>query len=396
MQMTLLVLLVPIALLLGAAATAWFLRSRTRQDGELKNQIAQWVQEHLRNSNEQFLQLASERLGHEQTKGQAAFSQNTQQIENALKQMSVTMDTYSRLVRDFEKERTAQYGNLQARMENEAKVTGKLQQTTDRLTSILGNVKLRGQWGERMAEDILRVSGLMEHVHYRRNRTQETSQSRPDYVFLLPNDWKVCMDVKFPLDNYLALVNSETAEGRDSFQAEFIRDVKDRIKEIVRRDYINADEQTLDCVILFIPNEQVFGFIQEAAPGLLDEAMRQKVILCSPFTLYAVLAIVRQSFEDFHFKQKAQEILGMIVGFQKDFETFKKRFEDLGSLLQKASAKYQEITDVSYKRLDGKISKIEEYRKGSTLGTIPSVELAPHPAAEQVPALPVAGSPTGS
>lgn len=385
MQTVLFTLLLPLALLLGAAATAWFLRSRAQREGDLKNQMAAWVQEHLRHSNEQFLQLAAERLSHEQTKGQAVFAQNAQQIENALKHMSTNIDSYSRLVRDFEKERTEQYGNLQARIENEAKVTGKLQATTDRLTAILGNVKLRGQWGERMAQDILRVSGLIENVHYRKNKAQETTLSRPDYVFLLPSNWKVCMDVKFPFNNYLAMVNSETAEGREGFQADFVRDVKARIKEIVRRDYINADEQTLDCVILFIPNEQVFGFIQEAAPGLLDEAMQQKVILCSPFTLYAVLAIIRQSFEDFHFKQKAQEILGMIVGFQKDFETFKKRFEDLGLLLQKTSAKYQEITDISYKRLEGKISRIEEYRKGSPLGIAQTTEPLTE---EQVPALP--------
>lgn len=385
MQQTLLLLLVPLALIAGWIGATLMARSAgkhrdeetDRLKEELKNQFTGVAQEVLKNSNQQFLQLAGQRLDHEQTKAKAGLDQNKQAIDSSLRQMSETIEKYAALVKNFENDRNEKYGSLQSRLENTTQVTSKLQQTTDRLTSILGNVKLRGQWGERVAEDILRMSGFTEGTHYLKNKAQETVATRPDYVFLLPNAWKVCMDVKFPLDNYMALVNSETVQGRDSFQAEFIRDVKNRIKEITKRDYINTDEQTLDCVILFIPNEQVYGFIHEASPGLMDEAMKQRVILCSPFTLYAVLAIIRQSFEDFHFKKAAHEILSMIQGFQQDFDKFKSRFEDLGTQLQKASAKYQEITDVSYKRLDNRVRKIDEYRKGQ--GLLPQPDSAALP-----------------
>ncbi len=377
MQQTILWWLVPLALAAGAAGVWLFLRTGKKQRDmelallkeELKNHFAGVTQESLRNSGEQLLTLAAERFGREHSKAQADLAQNRIHVENSMGRMSLIIEKLSQQVKEFESDRSQKYGSLQAHMEGVAQGTGRLQQTVEHLSSILGNVKLRGQWGERMAEDILRVSGLVENIHYRKNKAQDTLSTRPDYVFLLPNDWKICMDVKFPLNNYLAYVNCRDERAQEALQAEFIRDVKNRIKEITRRDYIHPDEQTLDCVLLFIPNEQVYGFIHEAAPGLLDEAMRQKVILCSPFTLYAVLAVVRQSFDIFHFKKAAREILTMMQSFGQDFEKFKSRFADMGKLLEKASDKYHEITETSYKRLDSRVRNIDDYRKGNALLT---------------------------
>jgi len=166
------------------------------------------------------------------------------------------------------------------------------------------------------------------------------------------------------LDNYLKMVNAATEEDKARYKSEFLRDVKARIKEIQRRDYINPNEQTLDYVLLFIPNEQVYGFIHDAVPGLVDEALSQKVVLCSPFTLYAVLAVVRQAFENFHFTQATQEVLKLISSFAGVYEKFRERFTELGEKLAKVSELYHDISDVSFRRLDSAILKIDKVRKG--------------------------------
>ena len=75
------------------------------------------------------------------------------------------------------------------------------------------------------------------------------------------------------------------------------------IKQLTTRDYINPAENTVDYVIMFIPNEQVYSFINEADITIMDEALKQKVILCSPFTLYAVLAVIRQAIENFNLER---------------------------------------------------------------------------------------------
>ncbi|MCK7482267.1 MAG: DNA recombination protein RmuC [Candidatus Moduliflexus flocculans] len=170
-----------------------------------------------------------------------------------------------------------------------------LQDTADHLRQALVSTKARGQWGERMAEDVLRLAGFVEGVNYIKQTVLDMAASRPDYTFRLPQGLKVNMDVKFPLNSYLRYLEAGDEAARESHKAQFLRDVRTRIKEVTTRDYINPEEKTLDYVLVFIPNEQVYAFINENDSGIMDEALKAKVILCSPFTLFAILAIIRQS-----------------------------------------------------------------------------------------------------
>ncbi|HVE13192.1 MAG TPA: DNA recombination protein RmuC, partial [Elusimicrobiota bacterium] len=116
------------------------------------------------------------------------------------------------------------------------------------------------------------------------------------------------------------------------------------------------------------PNERVYAFILEAEPGILDEAMAQKVVMASPFSLYAILALVRQSFENFHFSQSMQDVLKKTAAFRQDFEKFQERFLKLGEQLEKSTALYREVAETSYRRLDQAFARIEALRLGGPAG----------------------------
>ena len=348
--------------LIIAITTIIFLLPRMRS--ELKNQFASLSQEALKENSEQFLTLAKERLKAEETAGVSELEQKRQAVETAIESLNKQLESYKLFVEKFEKDRDEKYGGLSSELKRAVEQTDKLRTTTDRLNNILGNVKLRGQWGERIAEDILRFCGFQEGIHYLKNKAQESSPTRPDYIFLLPGQRKVYMDVKFPYDKYLQFVNSQLEGERKLLQNDFVRAVKDRIRELQKRDYINPEEQTLDFVLLFFPNEQAYGFVHEVSPGLMDEAMGQHVVLCSPFTLYAVVSIIRQAHDNFYFEQAIREIVVKINDFMKTYDIFKTRFKELGLRLEEVNKKYSEIAETSYRLLDSKIRKIEEYRKG--------------------------------
>ncbi len=322
------------------------------------------------------LELAEQKFATERVKQSAELDEKRKAVETAVSRLSDQLKDYEKLMREFEAERGQKYGSLEKGLKDASETTQKLTATTEGLRSLLDNSRARGQWGERMADDILRASGLQENVQYLKNRAQETSASRPDFTFLLPDGHKLNMDVKFPLDNYLRLTNAQTDDERGRFKDQFLRDVKNRIKEIQKRDYINPEEKTLDYVLLFIPNEQVYGFIHEAVPGLVDEALAQKVVLCSPFTLYAVLSVVRQSFDNFHFARATQEVLSLISNFAAVYEKFRERFHKLGDELDKTRAAYDEISQTSFKRLDSAVAKIDKARKGESEKELPA---APKP-----------------
>ncbi len=310
------------------------------------------------------LDLAEQKFETERVRQKSELDEKKVAVETAVDKLSERLKGYEDLVRKFEADRATKYGSLEKGLKDATEQTAKLATSTEGLRSLMDNSRARGQWGERMADDILRASGLQEGTQYLKNRALDTSASRPDFTFLLPEGKKLNMDVKFPLDNWLRFAHAAGEEERAKFKKEFERDVKARIKEIQKRDYVSPEEGTLDYVLLFIPNEQVYGFIQEQFPGLVDEALSQKVVLCSPFTLYAVLGVVRQAFDHFHFTQATQEVLKLISQFGATYETFKTRFVDLGEKLGKLRELYDDIEQKSFKRLDASVAQIERVAKG--------------------------------
>ncbi|MCX5789656.1 MAG: DNA recombination protein RmuC [Elusimicrobia bacterium] len=326
---------------------------------ELRGQFALTAQEALGKATSQLLELATERLAGERTRAVAELDERRQAVETAVASLSERLKAADELVRQLEKDREQKFGSLEEQLKLSLASTDKLGTAAEGLRSLLANSRTRGQWGERMADDILRAAGLQEHIQYERNRAQDTAVTRPDFTFLMPDGRKLNMDVKFPLDNYVRMADAPTGPERERLKADFVRDARARVRELGTRDYVNPEEGTLDYVLCFIPNEQVYGFLNDAAPGLMDEALGRKVVLCSPSTLYAVLAVVRQAHDNFRFTRATREVSQLVAAFQKDFEKFRERFGKLGDQLGRTQDAYAEIAGASFKRLEQTVSKID-------------------------------------
>ena len=75
---------------------------------------------------------------------------------------------------------------LKTSLEENKSETEKLRDTTGKLREILSSSQKRGQWGERMVEDILQFVGLVEHINYKKQVVVESGE-KPDYTFFNPN-----------------------------------------------------------------------------------------------------------------------------------------------------------------------------------------------------------------
>jgi DNA recombination protein RmuC len=215
----------------------------------------------LRQNTSDFVQFANETLTRQVKTGEVELEGKKRLIDQTLDIMRGDLQKVENLMREFEQDRAAKFGAITAQLEETAKQTARLQDTTGKLQTALASAKIRGQWGERIAEDVLRLAGFIEGVNYLKQQTQAESSSRPDYTFLLPQDLKLNMDVKFPLDNYMKYAEEESEELRRTYKDQFLKDARNRIKEVTGRDYINPEENTVDYVVVFIPNEQVYSFI---------------------------------------------------------------------------------------------------------------------------------------
>jgi DNA recombination protein RmuC len=331
--------------------------------GRVKDSFGALSRDVLNANTGELLKLAREQLTSQVQSGEKDLEGKKKLIDQSLESMRGDLQKMQDLVAGFEKDRVQKYGELSAHLKTAAEQTAKLPDTANHLRQALVSTKARGLWGERMAEDVLQLAGFVEGVNYVKQKALEGAGSRPDYTFQLPQGRKVNMDVKFPMNSYLRYLETENDMEREVQKGQFLRDVRNRIKEVTTRDYINPEDETLDYVLVFIPNEQVYAFINQNDPVIIDEALRSKVILCSPFTLFAILAVIRQAMDNFSTARAANDMLRLIGGFNKEWEKFRESMDKMGRKIEDARDEFQKLSTTRRNKLERPLQKIEDLRR---------------------------------
>ena len=282
-------------------------------------------------------------------------------IDQQLASMTGELGKVADLVRELEHDRHRTFGQLTNELQRQHEGLNALSENTRQLREVLASSRARGQWGERMAEDVLRLAGFVEGINYRKQATL-ASAGRPDYTFLMPGGLVMHMDVKFPLDNYVRYLEAETDIERAQRRDQFLRDVRDRVKELTTRGYLDAGDETVDCLLLFIPNEQVYAFIQTHDRDAIDDAMRQKIVVCSPLTLYAVLAVVRQAVDNFRLERTSSEILGLLREFSLQWEKYSGQLDRVQQRFDGVAKEYAALMTTRHRALQRPLDKIDSLR----------------------------------
>jgi DNA recombination protein RmuC len=355
-------------------ATKRFLQEVLRQSEEHRDQEIEAILQRVKDAfgslsldvlsknNEAFLQLARESLT---THTQAASSElegKRQLIDRSIEGMRSELKKVEEMVASFERDREKKYGELAEQLKSTAEGTTKLQETTYQLREALSSQRARGQWGERMAEDVLRLAGFLEGINYQKQKTMDASGGRPDFTFFMPQGLRINMDVKFPFDNYIRYLETNEDGERARRKDRFLKDVRARVREITTREYINPEDNTLDFALLFIPNENVYAFVQEEDATLLDEALKARVILCSPLTLYAILAVIRQSVETFNLEKMTSQVLAHMAKFQKQWEAFIQSMDKMGKRIEDTKQEFDRLVSTRRNQLERPLREIEKLR----------------------------------
>jgi DNA recombination protein RmuC len=326
--------------------------------------------EQSRRDREESIKIAAENIaksGGEQLGSRAELIDNT--LRNLTGEMNQRIDALSKELQVLQQVNTSQYDNV-------GKAVEALARRTDNLSEILSSSQKRGQWGERVVEDMLRAVGFIEGVNYSKQDVNAVG-GRPDYKFLMPPDRVLFMDVKFPLDRYADHFNADNDALRQQAKTEFVRAVKGHVDALARRDYtLNAREEALDYVLMFLPNESISGFVHEADPGMIDYALSKKVVLCSPLALYSFLSVIRQATDSFHTEQTAASIMQQINKFNKEWQNYVKAVDEVKDVFHRLTDKVDSIgTDgTRFKKLNVPIKAIEKMRTKQGIAELPAGE----------------------
>jgi DNA recombination protein RmuC len=206
-----------------------------------------------------------------------------------------------------------------------------------RLEQALRPPKARGGFGELLLGNLLR--DMLPPDAYGLQHGFKGGE-RVDAVIKI--DRLVPVDAKFPLDNFVRLVETEDeAEGALHAKA-FERDVKIHVDAIASK-YVRPDEDTYDFALMYLPSESVYyELVCSKSGNLYRYALEKRVFPVSPTTFHAYLLVITLGLKGLQIEQHAQEVMAHCAGMAKNFDRFRAEFDTLGKHIGNAQAKYGE------------------------------------------------------
>ena len=342
-----------IGIALGAVIMLLLKRSNAPNQQQLKDAFGNLSKEALDQNIETFMKIAENKFGDLMKSSDAQLDEKKKLIDSSLGEMKKQLEGLNK-----------QTTELTGQMVESKKGITELADTTTQLRQILSSSQARGQWGERMVEDILSFIGLIEGINYEK-QSQEGSD-RPDFKFNLPDGKHINMDVKFPLSHYENFLASENETEQEAEKKAFLKDVRNHVKEISGRSYIDTNAGTVDYVLMFIPNESIYSFLNQEDHDLIDFSLGKKILLCSPVTLYAILSLIRQAVSNFHMEEKAGEVQKLVITFREQWEKFTEKLDALGKTLGTVSTHYESLTGPRRNALEKPMDKITELEMGQS------------------------------
>ena len=328
------------------------------------------VQEQLKNTTEILLRQRSEELD---KTNMAQMGAILTPLREVIKEMKDSMDDNKE---SFARSTSALGEQLRQMMT----VTNSLGSEAEKLSKALQTgPKVQGDFGEMKLRDLLDKFGFSVGLEYdvqyvmrdakgKVIRNDDTNDSmRPDVVLHYPEEKDVIIDAKASLTAFIGYVNATIDEERSRYLEDHVKSVRKHINELADKQYYryNMDgRQTLDFVIMFIPNEAAMQAALYKDPDLWSYAFNKKVFVTSEQNLYAVLRMLEIAWIQRRQTENQEKVFGLANLMIDRVGDFVERFEDIGDKVDKLQKSY----DSAHTKLTGNQSMLVPARKLVNMG----------------------------
>ena len=220
-------------------------------------------------------------------------------FDNDLKQFREKVDSYYG-------EESRQRFSLQENIKGLIEANQRISRDAINLTNALvgtNNNKFQGDWGETILEQILENSGLVKGEQWEMQATlrdemgcavqseENNALMKPDIIVHFPGKRDVIIDSKVSLKSYMAYLAAEDEATRAFCLKEHVASVRKHIDELAGKRYDKYNVNSLDYVMLFIPNEPSYFVAMEADNKLWNYAYKKGIVLISPSNLISTLFV---------------------------------------------------------------------------------------------------------
>ncbi|MCK5322531.1 MAG: DNA recombination protein RmuC [Desulfobulbaceae bacterium] len=311
------------------------LAALNQAEDRFKDTFAALSNQVLKSSNEEFLQLAQESMRQFHVQARADLEKRERSIHTLVEPIKEALHQTGKQIHRIEKERSAAYGNLEKYLDSMSKTQEQLQNETRNLVKALRRPEIRGRWGEMTLKRLVELAGMVEHCDFYEQEQINSKEGavRPDMIIRMADEREIVVDVKTPLDAYLNALESDDEKGREDGLKRHARIVRERVRELSRKAYWQQFEKAPDFVVMFIPGEQFLSAALDIDRTLLEDAIREKVILATPTSFIALLQVIEYGWRQQSLAENAEKIRIMGQDIYNRLATFGEHLARLGKNL---------------------------------------------------------------
>jgi DNA recombination protein RmuC len=313
-----------------------------RAQERLKSAFDTLASASLRSNSELFLKLARENLGQQQLQALHDLKDREQAIEALLAPIREALKRTETQISTIEKDRNEAFGAIRQHLESINLSQSALQRETRNLVNALRKPEVRGQWGELSLRRLVELAGMTAHCDFTEqvHTPTEDGTLRPDLIVHMVDDRDLVVDVKTPLTAYLEAVEAQTDEARVAALRRHGQLVAERVRALSSKTYWAQFARSPDFVILFLPGDQFLAAAMNENPSLLDEAIRQGVIVATPTSFIAMLKAIAYGWRQLALAQNAATIRDLGQELYKRLSVFGNHLSRIGVALDRGVEAY--------------------------------------------------------